>query len=189
MTGVTGMQRRQEQPGDRPQLAGQTQLPVALKGAPRGGQLAARDQQAQRDRQVKAGALFRQLDRRQIDRDTSGGKFIAGIQQRRAHALTAFPHHRRGQSHDREIRQTTPDMQFDLHQRRRQAQLRATEDSRQAHPRPGATPAGPSSRRPAGSLARARSGAARAPRRAAPAVRYARACAQAPWTAPRIPRV
>jgi hypothetical protein len=71
--------------------------------------LPAGNQQRQRDRQIEAAALFGQLGRRQVDRDASGRKRIAGIQQRRAHALAALAHHGSRQTDDGEIRQATAD--------------------------------------------------------------------------------
>ena len=89
-------------------------------------------QQRQGDRQVEASAVLEQLRGRQVDRDAARGKLKARTQDRGAHALSALTHDRRGQADDAEARQASAQVSLDLHERRIEPELSATQHSRNA---------------------------------------------------------
>ncbi|CUJ11638.1 Uncharacterised protein [Achromobacter xylosoxidans] len=91
-------------------------------------QLSGGQQQAQRDGQVEAAGLLRNVGRRQIDRDAAGGKIEAAVEDRRAHAFTAFADFGVGQADHVETRQARPQVRLDAHGMGVQATERAAGD-------------------------------------------------------------
>jgi len=90
------------------QLAGELVFGQALRlDLPRGGK------DAQRDRQVEAPRLLRQVGRRQVDRNAAGGKLEARVLDRRAHPLASLLHLGVGQPYDGEGRQTAAEVHLD----------------------------------------------------------------------------
>ena len=103
----------------RPQFTRQRQLAskfVLVECARRN--LAGRRQDAERDRQVEASRLLRQVGWCEIDGDAPGREVEAAGQQCRTHALARFPHLGVGQTHQGEGRQAVRQMDLDRHLRR-----------------------------------------------------------------------
>ena len=130
--------RQRQRAAHRPQLAGQTQLAgkfIALQR--RRVDLSVGGQDAQRDRQVEAPRILRQLGRRQVDGDALVGREgQAALQQRRAHALTRFLDLRVGQANEREAGQAVGQMHFHLHRWRGHAIQSAAHHHGQSHVTP-----------------------------------------------------
>ncbi|CUI79699.1 Uncharacterised protein [Achromobacter xylosoxidans] len=91
-------------------------------------QLSGGQQQAQRDGQVEAAGLLRNVGRRQIDRDAAGGEIEAAVEDGRAHAFTAFADFGVGQADHVETRQARPQVRLDAHRMGVQATERAAGD-------------------------------------------------------------
>lgn len=94
--------RHRERAAHRPQRARERQLARELAAVERAGRkLAARGENAERDRQIEAAGLLRQIGRREVDGDAPHGKLEPAVLQRGAHALAAFAHFEIGQPDDR----------------------------------------------------------------------------------------
>ena len=83
----------------RPERAGQRELAREFAVCKRFSRnLPARGQDAERDGQVEAPRLLRQIGGRKIDGDTAHGEIEAAVLQRGAHALAAFADFEIGQA-------------------------------------------------------------------------------------------
>ena len=71
------------------------------------------DEDAERDRQVEASRLFRQVSRREVDGDALGGKVEAAVLYCSAHAVACFLDFGLGQANQREGRQAVREMHLD----------------------------------------------------------------------------
>lgn len=74
--------------------------------------MAGRDQDAQRDRQIKAARIFGKIGRCEVDGDPAGRKFEPARQQCGTNPLTALAHACVRQPDNQKIGQTGPDMSF-----------------------------------------------------------------------------
>ena len=100
--------------------------------------LARGGQDAQRDRQVEAARFFRQVGRRQVDRDAACWDVEAGILQRRAHAVFRFAHFGIGQADDGDARKAVGQVDFDVDGGRFHAGQGAASQDGQTHSVPSA---------------------------------------------------
>ena len=100
-SGGARRQRHGERAAHRAQLAGERELARELVAVERlQRELAARGEDAERDRQVEAAGVLRQVGRREIDRDAPRGKLEMRVVERRAHAVARFAHLGIGQADD-----------------------------------------------------------------------------------------
>src|SRR5207247_1981451 len=90
-----------------------------------GRKLAARSEDAQRDREIEAARILGQLGRGEIDRDAARRKFEASVVERGAHAVACFAHFRIRQSDDVKGGQSRPQVYFHGHFRRVDTRERA----------------------------------------------------------------
>ena len=81
------------------------------------GNLPAGRQNPDGNRQIEPPGLFRQIGRRQIDRDFLHGEFKAALQNGGAHTVAAFFHFGIGQADQVALRQPVGQVHFHLHQR------------------------------------------------------------------------
>ena len=127
---AASLQGHRQRATDRAQLAGQSELTrelVLVESMARN--LFGCNQYADRDRQVEAAGLLRQIRGRKIDGDTSRSrKAELRVLQRRANALAAFLDLDLRKSDEIECRQTVGEMHFDANERRVHAGQRAGED-------------------------------------------------------------
>ena len=77
--------------------------------------LAAGAQQRQQQRQIIDRAFLFNRSRCQIDGDAADGVGIAGVFQRRTHAVTGFPHSRVRETYHIKARQTLRQIRLHLH--------------------------------------------------------------------------
>ncbi|MDT4855593.1 hypothetical protein FQZ97_899540 [compost metagenome] len=119
----------------RAKLSAQRELACEFPARqPRGVDLAAGGQDAQRDRQVEAPRVLGQVGRRQVHRDALVGRELQpGVGDGRAHAFAGFLHLGVGQAHQREAGQAVGQVDFDLHGPRVQAEQGAAAHQRQTH--------------------------------------------------------
>ncbi len=97
-----------------PERASQRQFARELAMLERlGRNLPARRQNTQRDGQIEAPRLLRQIGGCEIDGDFADGKIEAAVLQRGAHALTVFADFEIGQADDEKRRQPVGEMDFD----------------------------------------------------------------------------
>src|SRR5689334_24959155 len=66
-------------------------------------QLSGGDQNSNGDRQIERCAVFPNVSRSEINRNSTWRNFESRINQRRAHALSAFFHRTRGETNDRPL--------------------------------------------------------------------------------------
>ena len=113
------LERHRQRAADRAQVAGERKLSGELVSGqwPR-GKLAGRHEDAQRDRQIEAPGFFRQVGRRQVDRDFPARKFELGVLQCGPHALPAFLDFGIRQTDQVEGGQTRREMDLDRDRRR-----------------------------------------------------------------------
>ena len=132
--GLPAGDRDRQRAGDGPQLAGQCQLAdeLVLSQFVR-GDLAGRRQNAERDRQIKATAVFRQISRGEVDGDALGGEVELGRQQGRADPILALFDRRFRQADDAETGQAGRQMGLNDHLRGLHAKTGTGEYQRQAH--------------------------------------------------------
>lgn len=192
---ATGTERRGQRAVYAAQLASQGQLADELQsGDSIGRHLAAGDQDAQRDRQVKARAVLGQVGRCQVDRDAPLRHLELGAEQGRPHAVLGLAHRGLGQADDRHPRQAAGQMHLDLDRRRLHAALGAAVDEGDGHVRGRSNPwprgeaPGSSRIRPSRRARRAPAALLRFPEPGAPAARASRGCAAARRAARRNPR-
>jgi hypothetical protein len=79
------------------------------------GQLATGGQDTERDGQVEGTAVFANVRRREIDRDSPQGKRESGIGERCAYPFPALLDRAVRKADGREARQTIGDVHFDVH--------------------------------------------------------------------------
>jgi hypothetical protein len=96
-------------------------------GEPRRVELTRGGEDADRHREVVAGALLREVGRGQVDRDATRRQLEAAVAQGAAHALARLEHRAAGQSHDREPGEPERDVHLHAHR------LAAHADDRGAH--------------------------------------------------------
>ncbi len=131
-------ERQRDRTAHRPQLAGQRQLAGKL-GLRKAGRvdLAGSGEDAQRDRQVKARRILRQVGRCEVDRDALVVREAQrAVRKRRAHALARLAHLGVGQADQGEARQPVGQVHLDLHRRRAEPVQRAAVNHGQRHRAP-----------------------------------------------------
>ena len=82
------------------------------------GDLPARGEDAERDRQVEAPRLLRQVGGREVDGDLARGKLEVRVLQRRAHAVARLAHLGLRQPDEIDARQAAGEMHLDRDRRR-----------------------------------------------------------------------
>ena len=115
-------------------LAGQRQFAQELVLIEHPGlELIRGDQNTQRDRQIEAAAVLRQIGRRQRHCDAPRRRRETGIGDRGAHPVARFAHRRIGQADDIEARQPAGQVHLDAHRRGGNAELGAGMDDGEVH--------------------------------------------------------
>lgn len=133
-------------------------------------QLPRGEQDRDRDGEIEAPAILRQIGGGEVDGDASGGELEARVDERRAHPFFALLHFGAGEPDQREAGQTGTEVRLDLDRRRSEPDLRSTGDAGERHSRD------LSPQDPAGRATRVR-------RSGVPTLRGGLACARARATA------
>jgi hypothetical protein len=134
---ASGRARREghrERPAHGAQLASERKLAGEFLPLERGqGELAARREDAHRDRQVEAAGVLRQLGGREIHRDAARRKFEVRMVERCAHAVARLAHLGVGQANDMERRQPRAEVHLHGHLGRVDAGKRAARHRSNRH--------------------------------------------------------
>ena len=123
---VARREHHRERTAHRAELARQRELARELVAIECSGRdLAARREDAQRDRQVEAAALFRQVGRREVDGDLARREIEVRVLQRGAHAVARLADLGLGQPDDVDRRQPAAEVHLDVDRRRGETRERA----------------------------------------------------------------
>ena len=119
----------------RPQLAAERELAGELEGRQAAGiDMPGRGEDAERDRQIEAARLLRQVGGREADRDPLVVRELETARlQRRPHPLARLLHFGVGQADEREARQAVGEVHLDRHRRRIEAAKGATVNDGKGH--------------------------------------------------------
>jgi hypothetical protein len=119
---------------DRTQLAGQAELACEFVTIERRlRKLAAGGEHAERDGQVEAAGLLRQVGGREAHRHLARGKLVLRVLQRSAHAVARLAHLGFREADEMERGQAAGEMHFDRHARSAGARERARMHDRDGH--------------------------------------------------------